>query len=480
MDHAEIKTIRDQFFAGQWPQFLQMLQIAGLRGWSGQSVDFNYPVVAVVGENGSGKSTLLKAAACVYRQKEPDKRLRPSSFFIDTVWDTIEDVKIDYRVRRGSNVDSFTITKPTKRWRVPDKAPEREVFLLDISRTLPLDASAGYARIARLAAAEIESAEINDDFRARLSHVLGREYKKARFATSDADSKRQVGLLERDWGELSQFHQGAGEDATLDLFRTLQGIPQYSLLIVDEVEASLHPRAQRRLTRFLLWLARQRRIQVLLSTHSPYVLQELPQEARILLLPGPQGLSVVYGVSPEFAMTRLDDESHPEVHVFVEDRNAEILLREILASDTETSHLIARIAISPVGPSNVVEMLGTLAAAGKLPYKAVAVVDGDHKSAYCLSLPGDLAPERVVYAGLKSAGWPNLHERFGIGAGTLLAHLEDAMLAPDHHTWNAMVGDKVHKSATSVWELLATEWCRSCLTPADRKQLAEGILAAAS
>jgi hypothetical protein len=351
--------------------------------------------------------------------------------------------------------------------------------LLDISRTLPLDASAGYARIARLAAEEIESAEIGDDFRARLSHVLGREYKKARFATSDADTKRQVGLLEREWGELSQFHQGAGEDATLDLFRTLQGIPQNSLLIIDEVEASLHPRAQRRLTRFLLWLSRQRRIQVLLSTHSPYVLQELPQEARILLLPGPQGLSVVHGVSPEFAMTRLDDESHPEVFVFVEDRNAAILLREILASSEKTAGLIGRISISAVGPSNVVEMLGKLAKGGKLPYKAVAVVDGDHASDDCLTLPGGLAPERVVFGDLKTANWPNLAERFGIGAGTLLTHLEDAMLDPDHHAWNAKVGDRVHKSATSVWELLTTEWCRSCLTADVRRDLAEGILAAA-
>jgi predicted ATP-dependent endonuclease of OLD family len=90
-----------------------------------------------------------------------------------------------------------------------------------------------------------------------------------------------VGLLQREWGEVSQFHQGAGEDATLDLFRTLQNVPQNALLVIDEVEASLHPRAQRRLIRFLLWLSRIKRVQIILSTHSPYVLEELPQEARV-------------------------------------------------------------------------------------------------------------------------------------------------------------------------------------------------------
>jgi predicted ATPase len=478
LDYQEINTIRSQFQAGMWPQFLQMVSISGLRGWTGQSVEFNFPVIAVVGENGSGKSTLLKAAACIYDQGTKDKRFFPSTFFVETVWDRIEDVLIAYRIRRGPNTDMFRISKPTKRWRVPDNAPKRNVYLLDISRTLPLDASAGYAKIARSAAAEIESNEISDGFRERLSFVLGREYRKARFATSDVDAKRQVGLLEREWGELSQFHQGAGEDATLDLFRVLQGVPENSLLIIDEVEASLHPRAQRRLIRFLLWLSRQRRVQIILSTHSPYVLEELPQEARLLLLPGPQGLSVVYGISPEFAMSRLDDEVHPDAHVFVEDRNAEIWLREILASSPETSELLRRIQINPVGPANVVGMLGTLGSSGKLPYRSVAIVDGDHDFPDCAKLPGELAPERIVFQGLRARQWANLPERFGIGAGALLTVLDDVVLEPDHHKWTELVGDQVVKSSISVWEILCTEWCKSILDSAARGEIAARIWAA--
>ena len=293
------------------------------------------------------------------------------------------------------------------------------------------------------------------------------------------DTKRQVGLLEREWGELSQFHQGAGEDATLDLFRVLQGLPSHSLLIIDEVEASLHPRAQRRLTRFLLWLSRQRRIQVILSTHSPYVLEELPQEARILLLGGPQGLNVVYGVSPEFAMSRMDDEIHPDAYIFVEDREAEIWLREILASSEDTSELLHRVRISAVGPSNVVGLLGSLGQTGKLPYRSVSVIDGDHDDINCLKLPGTMAPERVVFNDLKVNDWPSLPERFGIGAGSLITALQDATLQPDHHRWTTHVGDQVHKSSTSVWEILANQWCKSCLSPEDRTHLANGIRAVA-
>jgi predicted ATPase len=472
MDYAEVNTIRGQFQAGHWPQFLEMVSISGLRGWVNQTVNFNFPVVAIVGENGTGKSTLLKCSACAYENRDKKKRFFPSSFFVDTHWDRIQDVVLTYRVKRGNDTTSYKITKPSRRWRVPESLPERNVFLFDVSRTLPLDASVGYAKIARSAAAEISTTDIVTDFRTRLSFVLGREYLNARFALSDADAKREVGLLEREWGEVSQFHQGAGEDSTLDLFRALQGIPDYSLLIVDEVEASLHPKAQRRLIRFFLWLCRRKRVQIVLSTHSPYVLEELPQEARILLLPGPNGLNIVYGVTPEFAMSRLDESVHPDVLVFVEDREARILLREILASSDQTSDLLGRIDVVPVGPANVVQIMGSLAENRRLPYKSIAVVDGDHDAtAGCIPLPGGLAPERVVFSGLKNLGWPDIPARFGVGAGTLLTVLEDAILEPDHHKWNTIVGDRIVKSSTSVWELLCNQWCKSCLTQEERQAI---------
>ena len=473
MDNAEINTLRSQHQAGQWPQLLETVSISGLRGWTGQTVNFPFPVCAIVGENGTGKSTVLKCAACGYENTDRSKRFFPSSFFVETHWDRISGVTIDYRVKLGNLVRTYRTTKPSQRWRVPEDMPERNVFLMDVSRTVPLDVSVGYAKIARQAAAEISTTQIEDPMRDRLSHILGRNYRNARFAVSDADARREVGLLERDWGELSQFHQGAGEDATLDFFRVVQGIPQYSLLLIDEVEASLHPRAQRRLVRFLLWLSRQRRVQVILSTHSPYVLEELPPEARLLLLPGPAGVSVVYGISTELAMTRIDEHVHPEAYVFVEDKEAAVLLREILASNEQTAELLSRVEIVPVGPVNVVQLLGTLAAGRRLPYRSLAVVDGgENVTEGCISLPGPLAPERVVYRSLRDAAWPSLPERFGIGAGTLLQALEDAMLDPDHHRWNTLVGDTTRKSAQSVWEILANEWAKRQLSSENRDGIA--------
>ncbi len=104
-------------------------------------------------------------------------------------------------------------------------------------------------------------------------------------------------------------------------------------------------------------------------------------------------------------MSRLDEAVHPELHLFVEDRQSAILVREIIASAPEGHEILVRLDIAAVGPANVVQMMGQLSATGRLPYPALAVIDADEDVTNgCLKLPGTLAPERVIFYRLKRKG----------------------------------------------------------------------------
>jgi len=472
MESREISRIREQHLSNQWPQFLESIEIRGLHGFSGEAITFGFPVTAIVGENGSGKSTILKAIACCYDKSQNQKEYYPSKLFINTHWDQIRDVRIAFRIRRCNETENSAITKPSERWNYPDKKFIRPVYIFDIGRTLPMDSMAGYAKVAKLATNEISTESLVSDYLGHLKHILSRNYETARFVVPDVDVQKKVGLLRHGGFEISQFHQGAGEDTTQDLMMALQNMPNNSLILIDEVEASLHPRAQRRLVRFLLWFSRQKRAQIVMTTHSSAIFEELPREARILLLAETTGKSIIYGASSEFALTKLDDETTPSVTLFVEDYEAKILLREIIRNHEDGHNILPLVSIQPVGPADVVQMLGRIGADNKLPYKSIAFIDGDYdETVGCYKLPGNEAPERVVFGCFHQNRWRKLDERFGIGAGSLFNYLNDSITDPDHHNWTKIVGDRIKIGSDEIWELMTNEWCKLFLQDEDKNRI---------
>lgn len=267
------------------------------------------------------------------------------------------------------------------------------------------------------------------------------------------------------YGEISQFHQGAGEDSILDTFKLLQDIPNQSLLVIDEVENSLHPQAQRRFVKYLLKLSRVKKLQIILSTHSPFVLEELPPIARIMLMQLSDRKEIVYEVSTNFALASMDDGEHPDLYAFLEDDEAVSLFWEILKQDAEHyEEYSKKISARSVGSCTVVKTLNEMSKSGKLPYPSLCIVDGDKAEEIpdCLALPGTQAPERQIILDLKEKDWNNLDERFGIGAGLLFKYLDDAILLPDHHCWTEYIGNRVKKSKDAVWSIMIEEWCKQC------------------
>jgi AAA domain, putative AbiEii toxin, Type IV TA system len=68
-------------------------------------------------------------------------------------------------------------------------------------------------------------------------------------ALTDIDAERRVPVLQTKIMGYSGYHQGQGETTITELIQSDQ--PKYGLILIDEIESSLHPRAQRRLIRDL-------------------------------------------------------------------------------------------------------------------------------------------------------------------------------------------------------------------------------------
>ena len=328
----EVKRLQKKWdSAAGWPKRLEWLRLTNVRGWRGQRINFNFPIVAIVGENGSGKSTILQSAAAVYRSPAGTKNRFPSDFFPDTAWERQRGVELEFSVREGDRTTTGSVRKRTERWLGNPDRRERQVFYFDLSRLQPIATRVGYARIARAGAHESNATSFNEESVGRLTAILGRLYSSAKKATSSIDKTREVTVLTRDGKDYSGFHQGAGEMTIAELVS--QEVPKTSLVLIDEVETSLHPRAQRRLVRDLAEVSRLNDIQFILTTHSPYVLDALPSHARLYISNNSLSKEVLTGVTSHYAMSKMDDASHFNVDVYVEDKAAKAIIDEVLALD---------------------------------------------------------------------------------------------------------------------------------------------------
>lgn len=470
---SEMRRLDNKWRTGQsWPKRLEWIEVSGIRGWTGQRIDLQFPIVAIVGENGSGKSTALQAAASVYKSNRQGVERYASKFFPDTPFERIQGAVIRFSYREGSQSQTKTVRKPSDRWRGNPERPEREVEYVDLSRIQPVSARVGYNKLLKANVIEGQHTPFDQAKLARLSEIMGKNYTAAGLSLTDVDPRRFVPVLQNSIARYSGFHQGAGEIAAAELLAA--EFPKYGLVLIDEIESSLHPRAQRRLMRDIAKLARERELQIIVTTHSPYVLEELPPEGRIYLMEGAQGKTIVTGVSPEFAMTRMDEEHHPEVDIYVEDVRAETWVAECLVAVDPT--LLARSKISPFGTASVGLALGQMVDQNRFPRPSVVFLDGDQTSASgCNILPGGEAPEIVIFEALRQQNWIGVPEHIGRSHSDTIDALNSAMSAKDHHEWPRRAADKLFVGSDALWRALCLSWVAHVATPNDLDIIASPV-----
>ncbi len=85
-------------------------------------------------------------------------------------------------------------------------------------------------------------------------------------------------------GGYSDAFAGSGESAAALLVHNILEAEDKSLILLDEPETSLHPRAQQRMLQFLAHQAVRKRLQIVMATHSIYLAQNLPQSAITVLM----------------------------------------------------------------------------------------------------------------------------------------------------------------------------------------------------
>ncbi|MCR6658669.1 MAG: AAA family ATPase [Asticcacaulis sp.] len=453
-----------------WPKRLDWVEIDNIRGWQGQRLRFPFPIMAISGENGSGKSTIIQACAASYQRQQSTGSVKQkgtkyaSDFFPKTFWDEITNASVRFGYTEGKDVKEGSIRKHTERWKGNSERPIRPVQFLDLSRIVPIGGRTGYAKIAKSPHIEASFESFDDARLSRLSNILGHKYDQAKMSLSNVDLERPIPVLKRTNSSYSGYHQGQGETTIAELLQA--DLPKYGLILIDEIESSLHPRAQRRLVRDLATVCRERELQIILTTHSPYILEELPKEARLQIFEQDGVRQAMIGVSPEFALSHMDDVQHPECEIYVEDDAAKTLVVEMLSQ--RDRDLCSRLLVTTYGAASVGYQLGQMVEGKRFPRPVGVFLDGDcAEGRGCCVLPGGDAPERVVFEDLSEKRWGDLWVLLMRDTSIVSDACDNSLTLTNHHDWIGEAAKRLMIGGNVLWHAMCAEWVKKCLKQND-------------
>ena len=320
------------------PHFLAEVRLQGIRGINNLKATFDYPVSVIAGGNASGKSTVLFAAACAYRVPGAGvKDFVPSTLFPD------------YRPKSGGREDhrdevvlNFEYATPeghySMRWRRAKgwnrsfggrknaRQPERLVYLRTLSNLSNPSEVRGVLSMSRSAQVPTETALTASQV--ELAHQM-LPFRYSEVVKLSSGSKALLFAAQDGGGAYSELHMSAGERAILRLSQDMAQL-NGALILIDELEAGLHPWVQQLLMVQLQQLALRNDLQVIVTTHSPVVLDSVPRNGRIFLERDKTGEVTVRPAYRDVIQNALYGRSGDGLNLLCEDKAAEGMLQGVL------------------------------------------------------------------------------------------------------------------------------------------------------
>jgi predicted ATPase len=210
-----------------------------------------------------------------------------------------------------------------------------------------------------------------------ISQILGKNYSKIEIL--DHNFLKNWGFSVRFTSHdfsYSEAFAGSGETAIIVLVHKIHNCPDGTLLLLDEPEVSLHSGAQKRLLHYLLEQIKKKKLQIIISTHSPFFLDGMPSNSiKVFSLNNVGKFHIENSREPKEAFYELEiDNFNEKIQIIVEDSLAKKILEAVLTDLGIDVFSSFEIKYLPGGSSALKKRIATFLELNNPP---VIIFDGD-------------------------------------------------------------------------------------------------------
>lgn len=308
-------------------QHLKSIKIEKLKQLENVSCSFEpNAITAILGINGCGKSTILHALACCFQPQENGENHRFSDFFLPNNYNAWEgsSFSIEYTYRDGQNekVNNKTYKKNSDRWTRYVNRPQRDVFYIGIDSCVP-DIEKEKSKSKITIQKENEN-HILQTIIEKISYILGGEYQNC---FNGLRNKKTYRIIKRNNIEYPSIAMGAGEQRLLTILERIFSAPRYSLILIDELDLTLHTQALNRLIDILNDKAKEKHLQIVFTTHRENI--TIREDINIRHIHGTGNKTFCFEGINNACMDIITGVSEKKIKIFVEDLFSKSIINSI-------------------------------------------------------------------------------------------------------------------------------------------------------
>lgn len=199
-----------------------------------------------------------------------------------------------------------------------------------------------------------EARNMSPDACKAVSEIMGENYSEIRIITHSIYSRGtyrkpvKTIWIKKNGKSYSEAFAGTGESRIILLVNDIINAPKNALLLIDEPEISLHPRAIKRLKNYILKQALVKKLQVVITTHSPYMIEGLPKEAIKYMSELDSGVINISDKTPDAKALFEISDAVSSTNVFVEDKLSKRIVERVIEKHKD-AYIKKRINVSIIG-----------------------------------------------------------------------------------------------------------------------------------
>lgn len=310
-------------------QFLDRVHFYKLKGLNGLNISFgDKRVTAIFGVNGCGKSTILHALACLYR---PCTSLGEKNYFTrffkreNIVTWADSNLVADFTIEgKGKSIKYEKGERWTPRM---NKRPQRDVVYIGIDSCVP-DIEQAAVTISKYNMGAEETLALKEKIISSASKIMNYEYsdyKKVTFC-----NKKYKRVSKSNEIAYSSLAMGAGEQRLFNILETLYSMSSYSMLLIDELDLTLHTSALNRLVDEMIDVANKRNLQIVFTTHREELASREDINIRHIWNDSDGKSCVLDRTTPDCLLRLTGGKIEQQLEIYVEDDLAEYIARKVV------------------------------------------------------------------------------------------------------------------------------------------------------